>query len=363
MNRLLKTIKRFITKDVQNESESKDLAVLLRLLSIMSAAYLIFSSLYLAHIGMYFLAVFSMIPIAFFIGCFIESYENKTMLSYHIYIYTTICISILYTLWAGWDKNFQWMFGLAALVIFYSVDIDSKSKIKKAEIICVIAVAVALISHLVGGHKTGIPVMNTVFAIITGEYYCASICFIAFSYSKKYNASELKLKNYNLKLQQMASVDTLTQLMNRRSMNDYLSQLVYEKDKKGDVFSIAIADLDFFKKINDNYGHDAGDYILKEVSGIFSKTMEGRGKVARWGGEEFLFCFEDLNVGQSFNILDEMRQSIEAHEFDYHDTKIKVSITIGLEEYYHITGIEGTISKADNKLYEGKAAGRNRVIL
>lgn len=363
MNRLINIIRRFITRDVQNESESKDLAVLLRILSTLSAFFLLISSIYLAHINLYYLAVSTMIPIALYVGAFIESYENKTKLSYYLYVYTSISVSVIYTLSSGWDKNFQWMGLLSAFIIFYSIDIDSKSKIRKAETICIIIIAVALVSHIIGNNKTGKPLHNTLFSMLNAAYYCASIGFIAFSYSKKYNASEIKLRNYNLKLQQMASLDALTQLMNRRSMNEYLSQLVYEKDKKGDVFSVAIADLDFFKKINDNYGHDAGDFILKQVSEIFQKTMEGRGKVSRWGGEEFLFCFEELNVSQAFNILDEMRETIQNTEFKFRDSVINVTITIGLEEYYHITGIEGTISKADEKLYEGKSSGRNRVIL
>ena len=91
--------------------------------------------------------------------------------------------------------------------------------------------------------------------------------------------------------------------------------------------------------------------------------MEGRGKVARWGGEEFLFCFNDLNQEQSFNILDDMRQIIENRKFIYKDNEIHITITIGLEEYYHIVGIEGTISNADKKLYEGKSNGRNKVVM
>lgn len=363
MNRFFNKLKRFITKDVQNESESKDLAVLLRVLSVLSALYLLCSSIYLAHIEIYYLAVLTMIPIGIFLGAFIESYENKTKLSYYLYVYCSLAVSIFFTIQTGWDKNFQWMGTLSLFVIFYSVDIETKVKIKKAEIIGAILISVALISNLIGIHKTGETLHNTMFSIICAAYYSMCVYFIAFSYSKKYNASEIKLRNYNQKLKEMASLDALTLLMNRRSMNEYLSQLVYEKDKRGDVFSIAIADLDFFKKINDNYGHDAGDYVLKEVSEIFKKTMEGRGKVSRWGGEEFLFCFEDLNVSQAFNVLDEMRETIEKHDFVFQDSKIKLTITIGLEEYYHITGIESTISKADEKLYEGKTSGRNRVIL
>ena len=202
-----------------------------------------------------------------------------------------------------------------------------------------------------------------IYSLFVAVYYGGCVAFISHSYSKKFNASESKLKKYNLKLQQMASLDALTQLANRRSMNDYLAQTAFEKEKKGDTFCLAIADLDFFKKVNDTYGHEAGDFILKESAKIFEDTMEGRGKVARWGGEEFLFCFDELSTKQAYTVLDEMRSLIQKRKFIYKDNEINITITIGLEEYYHINGIEGTISNADKKLYDGKMNGRNMVVV
>jgi len=243
------------------------------------------------------------------------------------------------------------------------VDSDSKYKKNNMELVLITLLALSILSHLFGPHRIGDTISNILFSFITAAYYGAAFTLISYNFSKKFNASEIKLRNYNQKLREMASLDTLTQLPNRRSMNNYLSELVFEKEKKGDVFCIAIADLDFFKKINDQYGHEAGDYILVETSKIFMQTMEARGKVARWGGEEFLFCFDDLNIEQSYNVLDEMRNLIENRKFLYKDNEIRITITIGLEEYYHISGIEGTISNADRKLYEGKHSGRNRVVI
>ena len=362
MQNILVKIRKFITKDVKDESESKDLAVLLRMLCILTVAYLLLNSLYFAFIGSYLFAILSIPIICLYGGVFIETYENRTKIALNLFNYTSIGTAIVFTLFTGWDKNYQWMLCIVCLLIFFSADADSKFKKNNIELVFITLVAISIVSHLFGPYKQGSSIPNTLFSAICAVYYALSVYFISFYFSRKFNDSEIKLQKYNKKLKEMASIDALTKLANRRSMNDYLSQLVFEKEKKGDTFCIAIADLDFFKKINDQYGHDAGDFILVETSKIFEHTMEARGKVARWGGEEFLFCFDDLNIDQSYKVLDEMRESIESRKFFYKDKEIRITITIGLEEFYHISGLEGTISNADKKLYEGKHSGRNRVI-
>ena len=138
--------------------------------------------------------------------------------------------------------------------------------------------------------------------------------------------------------------------------------LVYDNDRTGKPFCVAIGDVDFFKKVNDNYGHDAGDYVLVTLSELFRNSLKGRGMVARWGGEEFLFTFEGMNVQQAYAALELLRFQIEKYNFQHKEQNIKVTMTFGIEEYSQIIGIESTISKADIKLYEGKNNGRNKVV-
>ncbi|MCR5847543.1 MAG: diguanylate cyclase [Lachnospiraceae bacterium] len=356
-------IKKFLTKDVKNESEAKDLAVLLRLLCILSALYIFCNSIYFACIGSYLFAILSVPIICLYCGVFIETYENKTRFALNLFNYTSIATAVIFTIFTGWDKDYQWLLCIVCLLVFFSIEQDEKYKRNNMEFILITMIVIAIVSHIFGPFKKGNNIENTIFSVISALYYGISVILISYNFSRKFNASEIKLRNYNQRLQEMASLDALTQLPNRRSMNEYMAQMVFEKEKKGDIFCVAIADLDFFKKINDQYGHDAGDFILTECAKIFTKTMEGRGKVARWGGEEFLFCFNDLNIDQSFKILDEMRKNIDEKVFTYKENNIHITITIGLEEFYHITGIEGTISNADKKLYEGKHTGRNRVVI
>ena len=160
----------------------------------------------------------------------------------------------------------------------------------------------------------------------------------------------------------MASTDALTTLPNRRVMNEHLTMLAYTYERTNSPFVIAIADIDFFKKINDTYGHEAGDFVLKSLAQIFKETMAGKGRVARWGGEEFLFVFENASGAQARNVLEIMRIGIEQNPFRFKDEEIHITLTFGVEDYSLVDGVEATISKADTKLYQGKTTGRNKVV-
>lgn len=363
MHNLILAIRAFLTQDVKSENETKYLAVLLRVLSILSAFYMILASFHLIFISYYLFGTIAILFIAAYFAIFIETYANNTRSSLLIYNITSVSVAVILPLATGNDKNFQWVFLLVGLVSFFGIHSEFSKKLRNMALITLAFVCINILPTIFGPYKSGPKSLNIIFNSFTALYYGLSISIIAFCYYKKYNASEEKLYNYNQKLLQMATIDTLTELANRRSMTDYLLQLAFVKNKKGDVFCIAIADLDFFKKINDIYGHYAGDYILQEVSKIFKETMNGRGKVARWGGEEFLFCFDDLSIKQSYKILNKMREDISNTHFEYEGNDIHVTLTIGLEEYYHVTGVEGTISKADKKLYEGKEKGRNIVVM
>ena len=128
------------------------------------------------------------------------------------------------------------------------------------------------------------------------------------------------------------------------------------------MLTVAIGDIDFFKHINDTYGHDAGDYVLETIAKIMNEFMESKGMVARWGGEEFLFSFENINGDYAFEEMSKLLHLIERYEFSFNGTPIKVTMTFGLEEYDDNLGVDKVISKADEKLYMGKEQGRNRVI-
>ena len=155
--------------------------------------------------------------------------------------------------------------------------------------------------------------------------------------------------------------DALTSLYNRRSGNKKLQQIMTSSFKYHNNFCIAIGDIDFFKKVNDTYGHDCGDLVLKNVAAVLKQSMHGHGVAVRWGGEEFLLIFENMDEDQSYNLLEELLNNIRAMENEYGSHSIKVTMTFGL-----VAGTTQNITEllciAVNKLYFGKENGRNRIV-
>ena len=134
----------------------------------------------------------------------------------------------------------------------------------------------------------------------------------------------------------------------------------YEVGNAGFV-SIAIADIDFFKRINDTYGHDAGDKVLKAVAGLFMDKMKTYGRVCRWGGEEFLIVLEDCEQEQAKQILQDVLDVLRGQSIECQGQDICVTMSVGVVQVASDEKIDDILRRADKKLYNAKAGGRDRI--
>jgi diguanylate cyclase (GGDEF)-like protein len=162
-------------------------------------------------------------------------------------------------------------------------------------------------------------------------------------------------------LRTMLEQDTLTELYNRRSGDRKLQQLMEKYKKKEGHFCLAIGDIDFFKKVNDTYGHNCGDLILKNTAALLKEHMRSRGFAARWGGEEFLLVFDRMDITQAHRVLEELAKDIRAMESMYDGHLIKITMTFGLTAV-ETTDITQLLRIADERLYEGKTHGRDCIV-
>lgn len=167
--------------------------------------------------------------------------------------------------------------------------------------------------------------------------------------------------NMQHSLHTLVEQDALTSLVNRRSGDKKLREVVRSSADNGKDFCIAIGDIDFFKKVNDTYGHECGDLVLKNVAYKLRSHMHGNGTAARWGGEEFLLIFEGKNEEESLRILESIMDDIRSMESEYDEHKVKVTMTFGLT-HGNTEDVTTLLRSADEKLYEGKTTGRNRII-
>ena len=165
------------------------------------------------------------------------------------------------------------------------------------------------------------------------------------------------------KLQKQANCDGLTGAYNKTYVMGKLDLEVRKSKASGLPLSLAVFDLDHFKKLNDGFGHDAGDYVLKELSGIIGKNgVRADDIFARYGGEEFVILFPKTNLKQSFDIANRLRKLVEEHHFMYENKRLPVTTSIGVADYR--AGVQsGTelFKRADSALYKSKQEGRNRV--
>ena len=162
-------------------------------------------------------------------------------------------------------------------------------------------------------------------------------------------------------LRELVEQDSLTKLYNRHYGEIWLRKVIEESAEKNSAFSVAIADIDFFKKFNDNYGHDCGDLVLRKVSNILRKNMKRQGCAARWGGEEFLLVFSDKGLEESLEETQRIADKIRRLRISYEDKELGVTVTIGIIEGDSRRNMDELIKAADQALYEGKESGRDRV--
>lgn len=167
--------------------------------------------------------------------------------------------------------------------------------------------------------------------------------------------------NMQRSLRNLIVKDSLTDLYNRRYCNQNLKNISEQYIKTGEPYTLAIADIDFFKKVNDTYGHTAGDEVLVSVAQIMKKSMAGKGFAARWGGEEFLLVYTGCDMETTLTYLEMLVEAIREMCVEYDDKVIKITISIGVA-----TGNGDSVDKvlctADNRLYHAKKEGRDRVV-
>lgn len=353
---------KFITQDVQDESETKELAVLLRLLNCLFALYFAVLSFIVAYFDHYTLSLVLIFGIGILAGSFICTYENRTQSGLTLFNLAVILSTSYLTLAVGFNKNYHWLICVTIFLSFFNLHKTQKYKITYAAAITAYTIMITCFSRAYPVLKELPDFFISTIIIMNLIVFCTSVTLIAYFFSAKFMKSEEKILLYTKKLINMASVDALTGLFNRRHMNDHMKEMAYNCSKTNKTFCIAIGDVDLFKNVNDTYGHDTGDYVLITLSGLFQDFMAERGKAARWGGEEFLFVFDSGNLNICYADLEQLRKKINHFEFDFKDHKFRISMTFGIEEYNEHSGIETTISHADSKLYIGKKEGRNRVI-
>ncbi|MZP29576.1 diguanylate cyclase [Heliobacterium undosum] len=171
------------------------------------------------------------------------------------------------------------------------------------------------------------------------------------------------LRKMNEELDRNARTDMLTGLVNRRDMTEKMHVELDKYRQTGRGFSLVIGDIDHFKQINDGYGHNAGDMLLRAVAERLRQVVRPDDTVARWGGEEFLCLLPETELVGAMAVAERMRAAVADHEFCWSGCPVSISITFGVSSVGPADNIDDILHRADQALYRGKQSGRNRVFV
>ena len=193
------------------------------------------------------------------------------------------------------------------------------------------------------------------------SFLTVSALFVLYEYTRQ--LSNERLQSLIQKFEQQAKQDPLTNLQNRRGM---LEKLTYEHERSKRNYqpmSLMMLDVDHFKRVNDDFGHDTGDYIIKELARLFTNGVRRQDTVARWGGEEFLFLLPQTGEQQAYILAEKLRNTIAATKFAHQQKTLKITVSFGVYEVKRGESIDHAISSADAYLYQAKKRGRNRTVM
>ena len=191
-------------------------------------------------------------------------------------------------------------------------------------------------------------------ALATALALIVTAVIIWFYIQKKRTAKEFE---------RLSKYDPLTQLMNRRAINEELENELNRFQRNNKAFTVIITDIDHFKNFNDTHGHDCGDAVLKEVAVTLKNNIRKMDKVARWGGEEFLFLLPETEEPQGALVAEKLRERIEDLIFTWKNQELQITMSFGLCQLREDLPLEECLKAADEALYRAKEAGRNKVAL
>ena len=284
----------------------------------------------------------------FFINLFFLKFTSNYKISGHVVLYMTFALMVYLVYTGGIDNSGPlWISCLPAVVI------------------------------LLHGLKQGIIELLSFLAILTFILYYPDNAFLATEYTEPYKMRIIlsflvmlmlsaiygyfrelsldKMRSLQKELRFYLRRDELTGLYNRRGYRDKAAS------NNQSFTTVLMCDIDYFKKINDTYGHLVGDYTIKEISNCINNTLRKKDIAVRWGGEEFLILLSNTTIEDAYMVSEKLRKTIESLVLSY-ENKItfKTTLSVGIKEIEEGMSLENAIKEADNAMYTSKRDGRNR---
>lgn len=352
-------LKNILFMDVDNPNEKADGPIALRISAIVMMIYLAVISVLPVMVHRVLWIVGNLLFVLIYghlIGMTYRNHTRKALTWYNVVTVAAVCFNVGLI---GWNSGIQHFLFVLVLIDLIFTCRNRWNQCAVVLFLCVIRLALYFYCRM---YATTIQ-LQIFYDIFLQVFTTVAVFFMLYlngmMLARDSQIIERKLMKYNKELQRAANTDMLTKLWNRL----FLMQYMEKKVASPDIFmSIAIGDIDFFKKVNDTHGHECGDEVLRTLAAVFKKEMEGHGVVARWGGEEFIFVFEGVNGDEAMVLLDHLQRVVRDTVINYEGLQLKVTMTFGLVEYNTKLRLDENINIADERLYIGKEKGRDRII-
>jgi diguanylate cyclase (GGDEF)-like protein len=290
----------------------------------------------------------------YFIGYYISNKFNNLVLSSAIVLYS-LYLLMFYLIFTGGVENTGplWIFIVAPVSLF--IHGLKGGLINIALFVTIISIIMFLPTD---NFSQAEYTLSFKFRLLSSFL---TVTFLSALYEHSRDRAYKNTLELSNKYQQLAHFDPLTQLSNRRDALHTLQREQARIVRNTEPLTVILCDVDHFKKINDQYGHNAGDAVLIELAKIFKASIREQDCIARWGGEEFLFILPGT-LAINANIFAEKIQAIlQKNLVRFESETIKVTVSMGIEQFSENQNIDEVIKTADMYLYQAKNAGRNQI--
>ncbi|MDE2253472.1 MAG: GGDEF domain-containing protein [Betaproteobacteria bacterium] len=294
----------------------------------------------------------NLISIALYAGAYVLLTKRKNVLALSLIWAEVIGHAALGTLFLGWNSGFHYYL----LMFIPAIVVSGGWRVTIFPLLFLFAFYTGL--HAVSDAMGALAPIGRA-ELWTLNAFNVAIFFAMASYTARFYSENVRKSER--KLRRSATTDALTGLANRGHCLDLAKQCIAQVRRRGESLSLILADIDHFKQINDRFGHEAGDQVLRQAGDMFGGLCGDRDIVARWGGEEFLFLLPGRDAHAARQQAERIRAACEAAGVEWLEAGIRFTLSAGVSTLAPAEDINAAIGRADKALYRSKYAGRNLV--
>ena len=311
------------------------------------------------------LVTYNLFSVVIYIACFFLCKTRHILAVYAAIILEVTIYSVVSSYFVGLRcGTFFFLFSIIPIIIYFGTHLFKGTQRRGVAFMLFLDFVTFAVLYVCFADIQPVYVVDNVVKAILVIFSAFAMVFavmfynVIYIYTSEHEVTSLELKN--MKLSADAQEDALTSLLNRRGFLPVVESLM--KDKKHNHFCVSFCDLDNFKRVNDTYGHDAGDEVLKHVTLLIKKEMEGC-EICRWGGEEIVILMKDYELDKAKEKMENVRKSVETEPTDFFNKHIPITVTIGLAQNKEkFKAPEDIIKVADARMYYGKQHGKNVLV-